>query len=894
MKAVQEKLCLAVAQLAVQDEGWKNVVRDLVPKFNGSTMACLLRILKLLPEECHSRRSTVSRERQTTMAADLDTAAGDILHLLTDCMRRSMSNIQLIKQVFGCLASWLRYSNIPVAMMAKSPMLAAPFDALVNKELFDAAIDVIFETLRMYHNPTRHMDVVKQIIPRVMALQPRYAEAVKAASQDDGEAEDVARGLIRVFVEMSEQYMELVLGPMDVNQAKVVEIVLHCSMHPSPELARITFFFWYKLAQGLHQMSNAELQRRRMGQIAPLFQQMVPVCLTLLTLPDDFSGASQADKDDALHYRGEVGEVLLDCCGILGGTRCAALLLQQLMQRCQQFSTFDLAGQTTRWHATEAALAAFVWISKELLRRDVPADALDSIVGGPGGSSSTGLLLMSLNLFGHIHKVAPNSPQLAKLQNTCLEVLGSFAPWVDRHPEHLRTLFQVSVTALGQKTTQVYAARVFFDVCDSCAGHLAHSKELLNAVLSVHQQAVAGSLPQNELLVITRGLSRLIRRLPTAEAARSGLQQLMKPCAAKLQAAAAATDTQNAPAIITVLETMTTIFSNIGRVKEEVLVMVAAEVKALWPALAHLAEKQSASPQFVEKVCRCYKHMIRCVGARHWQPFAEAFCKQMVLLFGRCHKSPLLYASGICVETMGKATDLTYASPGGQVFAQMLMQFAQIVLGHLGSPAALQDNPDIVEDFFDCATRFVTTCPALLLADPLHDGLSQIFRFAAWSLSVPHREANRSVLIFLEALLSLAVVNGQRSNAQHAAHAPALLKLLQVAGRDLVRHVVRGIAGGLPLDRVDDSDGSLTGVLYAIAALCPPNASRAVIGGELTDLSDQLAKNEDKQKFMATLFGTSGPLPLQGNKDAWYRAVLNFAKGCRRSQRQNNWSKPKA
>jgi len=723
-----------------------------------------------------------------------------------------------------------------------------------------------------------------------MALRPRYAEAVKKAASDDDEAEEVARGLIRVFVEMAERYMELILGPMDMNQAQVVELVLHCAMHPSRELARITFYFWYKLAEGLQYTSDQGLQAKRLAQFSPIYQQMVPVCLKLIELPADFSSSSDADKDDALHFRGEVGEVLNDCCSVLGGARCGALLLKQLMLRCQQFSTFDLASQKSRWHATEAALSAFAYIAKELLHRRVPCTDTDRIVGGPGGSM--GLLLMVLKLFGHIHKTAPNCAALAKLQNTCLDVLGAYAAWVDRHPTHLTSLFQVAVTALGQKTTQVCAARVFFDVCDSCASHLSRSKDLLGSVLGVHQQAVAGSLPQNELLVITRGLTRIIRRLPDAGAARAALKQLMQPCAAKLQAAAAAVDSMHAPAIITVLETMTTIFSNLGRVKEEVIAMVAAEVKGLWPALAHLAHSPTASTQFVEKVCRCYKHMIRCVGARHWQPFAEPFCKQMVLLFQRCHKSPLLYAAGICVETVGKATELTYMSPLGQVFAQMLMQFAQIVLGLLNSPSALQENPDIVEDLFDCVTRYVNTCPRLLLADPLHEGLVQIFRFSAWSLSVPHREANRSSLIFLQALLSLASKNGRASvQQQKQKHAPALLKLLQAAGRDLVRHVIRGAAGGLPLDRVDESDGSLTGILYAIGSLCPPDASRAVIGGQLAELSDKLAKNEDKQQLMARLLGTSGPLPLQGNKDAWYRVVLNFSKACRRFQRQGNWSK---
>ena len=92
-----------------------------------------------------------------------------------------------------------------------------------------------------------------------------------------------------------------------------------------------------------------------------------------------------------------------------------------------------------------------------------------------------------------------------KLRNTCLDVLGSYSGWVERHPEHLQAVFKAAVAELPHAATQAYAARLFTDVCDACGSHVGKSQEFLGAVLNVHRQALAASLPKKELLLITRG-----------------------------------------------------------------------------------------------------------------------------------------------------------------------------------------------------------------------------------------------------------------------------------------------------------------------------------------------------------------------------------------------------
>jgi transportin-3 len=200
-RQVREKLCQATAQLAIQDMSWKNVCADLTPKFGRDDMESLLRIFKLLPEECHNKKSTAHVESQRQRAKEFDNCAGDVLGLLTQCMNMARGNLNLVKGVLQCQRSWLQYSNIPTRVMASSPLLVMPFDALNSRELFEDALKTILATVKMYWDSSRHLDVVKIILPRVLQLEPRYKRAVQSKNVD------AARDFIRIFVETGEAYV---------------------------------------------------------------------------------------------------------------------------------------------------------------------------------------------------------------------------------------------------------------------------------------------------------------------------------------------------------------------------------------------------------------------------------------------------------------------------------------------------------------------------------------------------------------------------------------------------------------------------------------------------------------------------------------------------------------
>merc|ERR1712216_218184 len=70
---------------------------------------------------------------------------------------------------------------------------------------------------------------------------------------------------------------------------------------------------------------------------------------------------------------------------------------------------------------------------------------------------------------------------------------------------------------------------------------------------------------------------------------------------------------------------------------------------------------------------------------------------------------------------------------------------SQACFALLQSPAYFAEHPDLVEEYFYLASRFLDYCPGSPLSSPL---LGHILQSASTGLRVEHREALRGVLHF--------------------------------------------------------------------------------------------------------------------------------------------------
>ncbi len=136
------------------------------------------------------------------------------------------------------LHTWLRYVPAHPVSIVESPLLQASVQAMRQPQYLEHAADVVVEILRMY--PSDHYGneaLVKAMIPLLAQLP--LDDALRS---DD---EDVLRAYTRVFTEMGESYMSLILSPQHADASQLVGWVLKCSGISEVDIASITLHFWY-------------------------------------------------------------------------------------------------------------------------------------------------------------------------------------------------------------------------------------------------------------------------------------------------------------------------------------------------------------------------------------------------------------------------------------------------------------------------------------------------------------------------------------------------------------------------------------------------------------------------------------------------------------------------
>ena len=140
--------------------------------------------------------------------------------------------------MYRALREWVAHVDMPAALVAADPLFLSAFDvvgASITAEVTtglpldhgEAAAEVVVAGLQAYRRlAPENMPMVQAIVPRVMTLRPLYQQAVAAG--EDGE--DAAFELARVFTEMGEAYIELIVGAQELEQVSVFAARRRCCL----------------------------------------------------------------------------------------------------------------------------------------------------------------------------------------------------------------------------------------------------------------------------------------------------------------------------------------------------------------------------------------------------------------------------------------------------------------------------------------------------------------------------------------------------------------------------------------------------------------------------------------------------------------------------------------
>lgn len=410
-RPIRTQLQVCLAGLAVQMLEWKDVIDLVVQAFGTSqeNIPCLLEFLKVLPEEVTEagKYNLSDADMDTRVWELLDEQRQKVLKLLVQ-YAQLLPNATSSPELISCLTSWTR--EISAAPILKTPLLDLVFASLDNEAAFEAAVDCICGLVAETKDVDECLESIQLLYPRILALRPKLAEA----SESDL---DAFRGYTRIFAESGEAWTVLIARLPTEFRGLVESIAEVCARDNDKEVIGITFNFWGDLKNylQLERYIDARLQ------LADIYQTLVEIVIRHLRYPVPDSGNEEDlfDGDKGLEenfkeFRHAIGDVLKDCCEVLGPQECLGKAYAHVQTWVAQYTANGAtpAAGVANWQDLEAAL-----FSMRAMGRCVPTDEKQVIP--------------------QIMTLLPQLPEHGKVRYAATLVLGRYTAWTAKNPEYL-------------------------------------------------------------------------------------------------------------------------------------------------------------------------------------------------------------------------------------------------------------------------------------------------------------------------------------------------------------------------------------------------------------------------------------------------------------------------
>lgn len=376
---------------------------------------------------------------------------------------------------------------MPVDQVVSSPLLDVIFNALDTDSSFDAAVDCLCSIFKETREVSEYLTTINILFPRVLNLRPRIAEAAKS---DDL---DTYKGVTRIFAEAGENWV-IMIAKEPVTFRPLVEAVLECcGRDQDREAIEVTFVFWYELK--LYLVMETFIQAR--VQYVDVYSKLVDIFIKLLEYPTpenpsatDLFDGDREQEDKFREFRHHMGDVLKDCCEIMGVTECLTKVLDRIKLWMSSYAGQATATVVPHWQQLEAPL-----FSMRAMGRMV--DKEEDII------------------LPQIMPLLVQIPSHEKLRFATIMVLGRYTEWTANHPEYLEKQFSYIVSSFNTDSKEIIRAAAmslkFF--CSDCK-HLLSGQIL--QLQNFYDQTL-DSLPMVSQEEMTEGVATVVAVQPPSE-----------------------------------------------------------------------------------------------------------------------------------------------------------------------------------------------------------------------------------------------------------------------------------------------------------------------------------------------------------------------------------------
>ena len=280
--------------------------------------------------------------------------------------------------------------------------------------LFDAAVDVLCEIIHETQEIDDNMDVIKEIVPRLVQLRPK----ISLASDDP----DKVKGLAKVFSEAGECYRMLILDHTE-SFFPIVEAIGECAAYPDLDVVPITFQFWMRLAMSIGKKASVA------PQFYEAYRTLMGVMIKHLHFPEDPSAMNPQEAEEFRQFRHVMGDTLKDCCFVLGTENCLAEVVRIISQAVADGNS----GKPVAWQDIEAPLFSLRSMGAEVDPRDD-------------------------NMIPKIMDLLPLLPDHPRVLYAALLVIARYSEWTSKHPSYIPFQLQFVSNGYQSSDSEVTAA----------------------------------------------------------------------------------------------------------------------------------------------------------------------------------------------------------------------------------------------------------------------------------------------------------------------------------------------------------------------------------------------------------------------------------------------------
>ena len=673
------------------------------------------------------------------------------------------------------------------------------FSALNNDRSFEAATDCLCAIFKETRDVDEYLPVIQVLLPRVIALRPRIHQA---AQQEDAE---LFKGVTRIFAEAGEAWVILIAREPTVFRPLVEAVLECCARDLDREAIALTFIFWYELK--LYLILERYIEARM--QYVDVFAKLVDIMMKQLEYPsvdgstdglgDLFDGDREAEEKFR-EFRHHMGDVLKDCCEIMGVTDCLTKVLDRIKAWMSSYASQARPGAVPHWQELEAPI-----FSMRAMGRMVDRD--EDIV------------------LPQIIPLIVQIPPHEKLRFATIMTIGRYTEWTSNHPELLEMQFTYIVSSFGTDDKEIVraAAMAMKFFCTDCK-HLLTEQVLQ---LQTFYDQNLDKLPDVSQEELTEGVASVVAVQLTNQ-----IYALMKlycdPLMARLMAKAnQATDDEGKRAIAGLYSATYTTRKVSLTVHLDFLHLITIFIQIvipyvepgqenpavkycqeIFPVLSKILDTFLDFVPICERVCRTWRNMVISYRTA-MAPMLPIMANKLASGFEASRQGCFLWVTSAILREFSEDREHVDEQTTEAIYAFFEAQSTNMM--RMMNDLPPRDLPDVIEDFYRLLTDALLYYPHKLIRSDL---FSPIFQAAIAALALEQRDPLSACLHYIRDVISYGGDHPLRSsdspNPPESQH--LIQELIMSNGEHLVKSIMAGMMITFPDDCFSDGSAALLGL----------------------------------------------------------------------------------